>query len=74
MTIIPAMRILLVNPPIALLDTVAKLEALGDEDSSKVPIGLYSLATLMIEAGHETRLANQALIPEREALREIEEW
>jgi len=68
------MRILLVNPPIALLDTVAKLEALGDEDSSKVPIGLYSLATLMIEAGHETRLANQALIPEREALREIEEW
>ncbi len=68
------MRILLVNPPIALLDNAARLEALDDEDNSKVPIGLYSLAALMIEAGHETRLANLALTPEREALREIVEW
>jgi radical SAM superfamily enzyme YgiQ (UPF0313 family)/Flp pilus assembly protein TadD len=68
------MRILLVNPPIALLDNAAKLETLDDQDNSKVPIGLYSLAALMIEAGHETRLANFALTPEPEALREIVAW
>jgi radical SAM superfamily enzyme YgiQ (UPF0313 family)/thioredoxin-like negative regulator of GroEL len=68
------MRILLVNPPIALLDSAAKLKDLDDQDNSRVPIGLYSLAALMIEAGHETRLANLALTPEREALQEIVEW
>lgn len=56
------MRILLLNPPLIRSNSAVELAALDDEDNSCISLGLYSLAAVLIKAGHEVRLLNHALV------------
>lgn len=62
------MRIVLVHPPLAVTQSRESLHQLDDHDNSRPAIGLYSLAATLLEAGHEVRLAEDALTPWRESL------
>ncbi len=55
------MKILLLNPPLFRTNNAAKLRKRDDGDNSMVSIGLYSLASVLIEARQDVKLFNHAL-------------
>jgi len=67
------MKILLVHPPIVKTDDLELLNKCDDGDNSQVPIGLYNLATILIESGYDVTLENFALTPYSKAINKIVE-
>lgn len=65
------MRVLLVQPPLDSTDNARELKALDDNDNTLISVGLYSIATVLMENGHEVSLINQTTTPWSDAIREI---
>ena len=65
------MKILLVTLPLWRTNSAQDLRAKDDGDNCRVPVGLYSLATILIEKGHEVRLCNHTLTPWEYSVQEV---
>ncbi len=65
------MKILLMTAPIICSEDKQVLARHDDTDNSRIPIGLYYLATLLREQQHEATLANFALTPFSQVVRSV---
>lgn len=66
------MRILLLHPPLMRTESRSGLLAMSDDDNTRVSVGLYSLAAVLRERGHEVKLCNHAVMPWSQSLDEAE--
>ena len=66
------MKIVLVCPPLIQTDRAEELNAIGDADCVRLPVGIYTMGAILIEQGHDVVVCNQALTPWPRALEEIQ--
>lgn len=64
------MKILLLTPPLIKTKSLSKLQACDDGDNAKVAIGLYSLASVLLENNYTVKLLNHTLTPWKNSLAE----